>query len=440
MEICNGTDDDCDGTVDESGALGCVDYWYDGDLDGYGTEKKPKKCLCNPDADLNYTAEKPGDCNDSLPEVNPDGTERCNALDDDCDGQTDEDLGSTTCGLGECRVTVQNCVAGVPQTCVPGTPETETCNGLDDDCDGQTDEDLGSTTCGLGECRVTVQNCVAGVPQTCVPGTPETETCNGLDDDCDGQTDEDLGSTTCGLGECRVTVQNCIAGVPQTCVPGTPGTETCNGLDDDCDGLTDEEVCEVGCSDGEREGFLDRKTYPRIAGCSGGWSIPGVLGSTLSPACGRQAGDDSSNPNGNGCNVADLCAVGWHVCSTASDVAANSPTGCAGAAPVSGLFFATRQSSTGCGVCATGSAVGGSCNSWSCIAGCQQTDDISNDLFGCGSLGAIPQSVCSPLDHFSGNLCDALGFPWSCGSDGYREAYNAVKGSPSGGGVLCCKD
>jgi hypothetical protein len=78
---------------------------------------------------------------------------------------------------------------------------------MDDDCDGSVDEDLGSTTCGMGACLRTVANCNAGSPQTCMPGTATTETCNGMDDNCDGTIDEGLGSTTCGVGACRVTVR-----------------------------------------------------------------------------------------------------------------------------------------------------------------------------------------------------------------------------------------
>ena len=75
-------------------------------------------------------------------------------------------------------------------------PSPEVCNGLDDDCDGLIDEDLGTTTCGVGECQVTVQNCVDGVPQICVPKTPGVEspeagTCaDSKDNDCDGLTDQ----------------------------------------------------------------------------------------------------------------------------------------------------------------------------------------------------------------------------------------------------------
>jgi len=40
-----------------------------------------------------------------------------------------------------------------------------------------------------------VDNCAAGQPQTCVPGSPGTEVCNGSDDDCDGSTDEGFLNT-----------------------------------------------------------------------------------------------------------------------------------------------------------------------------------------------------------------------------------------------------
>ncbi len=94
-------------------------------------------------------------------------------------------------------------MSGVLQTCTPGTPGTEVCNGLDDDCDGQTDEDLGSTTCGVGACRRTVANCAGGTPQSCVPGSPGPEVCNGIDDNCNGFVDEgSLDNDGDGIADC----------------------------------------------------------------------------------------------------------------------------------------------------------------------------------------------------------------------------------------------
>src|SRR5262249_50246185 len=180
--------------------------------------------------------------------------------------------------------------------------------------------------------------------------------------------------------------------------------------------------------------------YPGIAGCSGGWSVPGVL-TTLAPTCGLVAGNGSPNPGGVGCSVADLCSPGFHVCTGPADVLAHSKTGCGGAANGPGLFFATRQSSNGCGVCAQGANMDPMvCDGASCMAGCAQTTLTANDVFGCGSLGDVA-SACGALDRFSQNLCSALGPPWDCDdppNSGYNEANVVKKLGSAGGGVLCC--
>lgn len=197
----------------------------------------------------------------------------------------------------------------------------------------------------------------------------------------------------------------------------------------------------TGCADGQREGFTDLKVYPYIAGCSGGFQVPGVLGElSKGPVCNWGAGDDGANPTGVGCNAWDLCAPGWHVCGGAAEVAADSPTGCEGVAPAQDpLFFVVRQSGTGCGSCATGSVDPPECSTCSCVGGCIQTEKTSNDVFGCGTIGEAP-SDCGVLNAFSDNVCFALGYPWSCGDDGCGEAHNVMKEAPEKGGVLCCLD
>ncbi|HMC82146.1 MAG TPA: MopE-related protein, partial [Candidatus Polarisedimenticolia bacterium] len=128
----------------------------------------------------------------------------------------------------------------------------EVCDGLDNDCNNSVDDGLGQTTCGTGACLRSIDGCVGGVPQTCVPGSPAAEVCDNLDNDCDGSTDEGLGTATCGVGACNRTVENCQGGVTQTCVPGAPSSEICNGIDDDCDGMVDD-----GVSDTDFDGFPD---------------------------------------------------------------------------------------------------------------------------------------------------------------------------------------
>jgi hypothetical protein len=203
-----------------------------------------------------------------------------------------------------------------------------------------------------------------------------------------------------------------------TAHPG--GVDVCNGADDDCNLVTDDGPCAIGCADGARDGFTDAAIHPRIAGCSGGWSVAGVQLDTA-PACDRAGGDDGNNPNGAGCRAVDLCTQGWHVCATPADVAASSGTGtCAGAIPAGapGLFFVTRQSGPGGAECGAG----------------------ANDLFGCGNVGLTPAASCAPLDRFSNDLCASLGAPWSCGADGVQEAGNVTKSDATVGGVLCCRD
>jgi hypothetical protein len=194
----------------------------------------------------------------------------------------------------------------------------------------------------------------------------------------------------------------------------------------------------VGCADGTREAFADVTAYPDIAGCAGAWSHPG-LAPEIPPQCGRQAGNTGAIPGGQGCNVADLCAAGWHVCRGAIEVSVSSPDGCQGSHDAPGAFFATRQSGPGCAFCATGTDLG--CNNETCQAGCAQTSQITNDLFGCGTAGDVPEaSSCGVLDRFSQNLCASLPPSWQCGSDGEQELLAVTKASPSGGGVVCCRD
>jgi len=174
----------------------------------------------------------------------------------------------------------------------------------------------------------------------------------------------------------------------------------------------------IGCADGQREGFLDVTTYPDIAACDGGFQVPGVVGLT-GPACGRAAGDDGSLPDGSGCNAEDLCAAGFHLCASATEVGTKSITGCVGAVVgTASVFYLTEQSGGGQQKCGPG----------------------TNDVFGCGNVGYRVSSGCAPLDSASGDVCSALVAPWSCGTDLTAEALHVVKPGPTAGGVLCCKD
>ncbi len=94
-EKCNGVDDNCDGTTDPPGSEGSKTFFKDHDKDGYGVSGD-SKALCS--AFGEYTATQGGDCNDNNGGIYPGATEKCNGVDDNCDGAVDPD-GSVGCTI-----------------------------------------------------------------------------------------------------------------------------------------------------------------------------------------------------------------------------------------------------------------------------------------------------------------------------------------------------
>jgi len=119
------------------------------------------------------------DCDDRRADVHPGATEVCDGADNDCNSLTDEDLGTASCGVGACARSVDRCVGGVPQACIPGAPSAEVCDGLDNDCDGLTDESSGPDLDGDGVGGV-CDNC----PSVFNPGQEDLDA-DGEGDVCD---------------------------------------------------------------------------------------------------------------------------------------------------------------------------------------------------------------------------------------------------------------
>ena len=310
-EMCNGSDDDCDGYTDEDDAADATTWHLDADKDGFGDLTLTTVACVAPSR---YVLDN-SDCDDLDPEVFPGAVEVCNAVDDDCDSLIDDDdpgVDLTTAtvwfedddedGFGDAADTVSACDLPIGYVAddtdcddtrlavFPGADEL--CNTLDDDCDGSIDEDdaidaltwyIDADTDGYGSSGLTNVACqepagfvdnaddCADLVATIFPGA--NEVCNELDDNCDGLVDDDdgmLDTSTAylwygdgdsdGFGEDSDTVLSCLspAGYVETggdCDDGVasifPGaTEVCNSVDDDCDGDTDDDDAGLDVSSG----------------------------------------------------------------------------------------------------------------------------------------------------------------------------------------------
>ncbi len=308
-ELCDGIDNDCDGSVDEDDQL--FTFWRDADGDGYG-EGDTQVVDCAPPRGF---VDNNDDCDDTRADIHPGRSEQCNGVDDDCDDEIDEAdaYGGTTWyadldedGFGDPEAAVEACQqpsghVGEAGDCddasasvFPGADER--CNGVDDDCDEVIDEpeavdalawhaDLDGD--GFGDPDALRHACTAppdhvadamdcdDAVSTTFPGADEL--CNDVDDDCDEEVDElaiDRASwfpdgDGDGHGDEDAAVLACDAPTDHIATGGDcddgdaaispDAVEVCGGVDEDCDGLLDVGAIDqtFWAADADDDGFGD---------------------------------------------------------------------------------------------------------------------------------------------------------------------------------------
>jgi List-Bact-rpt repeat protein len=240
LDVCNGVDDDCDpsstdGSEDPAVGLGC---------DGADSD------LCN--EGVTICSDGGVTCTDNTGST----LDLCNGADDDCDpasedGSEDPSLGVACDGADSdlCNEGVTVCTGGVP-TCSDTTADNlDICNGVDDDCDAASAD--GSEDPGVGvACDGPDSDLCAEGQTVCVDSaiscndtsTDNLDLCNGIDDDCDpasadGSEDASLGVACDGADSdlCNEGVTVCTGGAPTCNDTTTDNLDVCNGVDDDCD-------------------------------------------------------------------------------------------------------------------------------------------------------------------------------------------------------------
>jgi len=253
-ERCDGVDNDCDGLVDDDDVNLAVDEatWYiDDDNDGFGDDTTADpllRCLPN-EGEVNVG----GDCNDDDPTISPGVAERCDGIDNDCDGvldQSDPDavlpvwyLDVDGDGVGDSDFSAASCLA--PDGYVPRGEDCDDNDAdlgapvlvlADEDGDGYGSDVVAETCSPAAGAILEGGDCNDDDP-TIKPGADD-EPYDGIDQDCSGTSDYDADldgqdASAYGGADCNDDDPATYDGAPEVWY---------DGIDQDCRGGSDNDA------------------------------------------------------------------------------------------------------------------------------------------------------------------------------------------------------
>ena len=373
-EICDGADNDCDGSTDE-GAIGNT-YYRDADGDGYGTPGTTIKRCTQP---AGYVTDNT-DCNDSKAAIHPGAADNtCDAVDNDCDGTKDEDATGNTYyrdadgdTYGDPDNTINACTRPTGYVtnntdCNDGNAAIKpgandnTCNGVDNDCDGSIDENAPRITYyqdadadGYGNASITQSACSqpTGYVTNATdcndgdaaihPGSNDN-TCNGVDENCSGAPDENAPKITYyfdgdgdGYGNPSLSVLSSSCATPAgyvtnntDCNDGSasihPGVdEICDGQDNNCvDGVDENFITNTYYRDMDGDTYGDSSSHMNLCAPSGEYNVTDISEPDCDdhdPNVHPAAYDDCGNGIDEDCSGADrVCGGMENVCANLAD-------------------------------------------------------------------------------------------------------------------------
>jgi len=277
-EVCNGYDDNCNGSVDEGLLLA---GFADADRDGHGTLTMPQMS-CPGTTGFSLLSD---DCNDAEATIHGGQVEICDSRDNDCDGATDEGTVAVAWYADTDGDSFGNPAGGILVQCAQPTGYVilgtdcddtnamvnpriaERCNGLDDDCNGRADFRIGVGDFEDDDGDEAVDPACGTMAPDCNDRDPSSypgafELCDFRDNDCNGIVDDSAAPTLWytdadgdGYGRTSDTLLSCMP-IAGRVVRGGDCVDTndrinpaavddCTGIattDDDCNGTIDDDT------------------------------------------------------------------------------------------------------------------------------------------------------------------------------------------------------